>query len=167
MKSLYGMTMVAALGMATVLGFTLRGGSAQVSRVDMASNGAYRDGLYVAKLDEQWGRTAHVRTGRWSTDADRASFLLGYQDGSERLRAASGEDRAGFRQGLNDGAQARRADRPFALRTDLRAGTTAEHRSSDEQNEFALSYADGYQVGYYTEARTLESELNAGQGGNL
>jgi hypothetical protein len=48
---------------------------------DSASNAAYRDGLYQAKLAVQRGDAAHVSTGRWGSDADRTSFAAGYQQG--------------------------------------------------------------------------------------
>lgn len=48
---------------------------------DSATNAAYRDGLYQAKLAVQRGDAAHVATGRWGSDSDRASFAAGYQHG--------------------------------------------------------------------------------------
>jgi len=48
---------------------------------DGASNAAFRDGLYQAKLALQRGSGAHIATGRWRSDQDRASFAAGYQQG--------------------------------------------------------------------------------------
>jgi hypothetical protein len=48
---------------------------------DGASNAAFRDGLYQAKLALQRGSSAHVATGRWRSGEDRASFAAGYQQG--------------------------------------------------------------------------------------
>jgi uncharacterized protein with FMN-binding domain len=39
---------------------------------------AYRDGLYVGKLQAEQGRTARLSTSRWSTERDRAAFANGY-----------------------------------------------------------------------------------------
>lgn len=41
-------------------------------------DGAYRDGLYLGKLDAEHNRTYHVATGRWATAKDRQEFLNGY-----------------------------------------------------------------------------------------
>jgi hypothetical protein len=163
MKSINGMIVVAGVALAAAFGFTGQLRPTQKPDPEMATNGAYRDGLYQAKLDEQFGRRAHVRTGRWSSDADRASFLAGYQQGSDRVRAA-GEEHEAFRQGLNEGTEARRGDRPFALRTNLRSQQSGRPVSREQKAQFELSYADGYQLGYYGEARTFDSEANAGQG---
>jgi hypothetical protein len=43
--------------------------------------GAFRDGLFLARLDVQNGRAPHLATGRWSTSSDRALFVAGYQQG--------------------------------------------------------------------------------------
>jgi hypothetical protein len=48
---------------------------------DSASNAAFRDGLYQAKLALQRGSGVHVATGRWRSEEDRASFAAGYQLG--------------------------------------------------------------------------------------
>ena len=56
-----------------------------VARGDQAAVAAFRDGLYLGKLDSQRGSARHVAIGRWSGVGDRASFAKGYdqayQDG--------------------------------------------------------------------------------------
>jgi len=56
-----------------------------VARGDQAAVAAFRDGLYLGKLDSQRGSARHVAIGRWSGASDRASFAKGYdqayQDG--------------------------------------------------------------------------------------
>jgi hypothetical protein len=47
----------------------------------MATDGAYRDGLYLGKLTAQSGLPPVPPTGRWATERDRASFLAGYRRG--------------------------------------------------------------------------------------
>jgi hypothetical protein len=42
-------------------------------------DGAFRDGLYLGKLNAQDGDEQHIASGRWSTGKDRASFIDGYQ----------------------------------------------------------------------------------------
>jgi hypothetical protein len=48
---------------------------------NQATNGAFRDGLYLGKLAAQGGAEPHVAIGRWTTAEDRASFTAGYQQG--------------------------------------------------------------------------------------
>jgi hypothetical protein len=44
---------------------------------------AFRDGLYLGKLDSDRGNERHVAAGRWSKDVARASFTEGYNRGYE------------------------------------------------------------------------------------
>jgi hypothetical protein len=56
---------------------------------NLNTNAAFRDGLYLGKLDAEQGRTQHVSSARWSRTEDRASFRLGYHQAYEetaRLR---------------------------------------------------------------------------------
>ena len=45
---------------------------------DFATDGGFRDGLYVGRLTAEQGRPSHPPVGRWSTKHDRDSFLAGY-----------------------------------------------------------------------------------------
>jgi hypothetical protein len=45
------------------------------------TNGAFRDGLYLGKLDAQQGRGSHLSVGRWNSANDRAAFIAGYTTG--------------------------------------------------------------------------------------
>jgi len=40
------------------------------------ADAAYRDGSFQAKIDIESGRKPHFSSGRWSTDQDRASFIV-------------------------------------------------------------------------------------------
>ena len=51
------------------------------SDVRLTNDAAYRDGLYLGKLAHAAKRQAHPPIGRWSTEKDRASFAMGYQQG--------------------------------------------------------------------------------------
>jgi hypothetical protein len=42
---------------------------------------AYRDGLYLGKLDSERGDAAHVAAGRWSKASHQAAFGTGYSQG--------------------------------------------------------------------------------------
>ena len=86
----------------------------------------YRGERPEAKMDVDRGRKAHVSSGRWSTDQDRASFIAGYEESFKALMEAksgkaepSAAEVAGYRDGVADGARHRRASQPFQLnRTD-------------------------------------------------
>jgi hypothetical protein len=47
----------------------------------LATDGAFRDGLYVGRLAAEGGRSLRPPIGRWSSERDRASFVAGYQRG--------------------------------------------------------------------------------------
>jgi hypothetical protein len=44
-----------------------------------STDGAFRDGLYLGKLNARDGSEQHIATGRWSTGKNRASFIDGYR----------------------------------------------------------------------------------------
>lgn len=46
--------------------------------IKLAGEAAYRDGLYLGRLDRQNDKAAKAALGRWSTDKDRKLFLKGY-----------------------------------------------------------------------------------------
>jgi hypothetical protein len=54
---------------------------------NMDGDGAFRDGLYLGKLDAESGRKPHLSIGRWNTARDRASFVAGYQQGYRQVQA--------------------------------------------------------------------------------
>lgn len=65
--------------------------SADASR---ETDAAYRDGLYLGRLDGQEGRKVRPSVARWNANQDRASFLFGYQEGyREGQSARIGEHR--------------------------------------------------------------------------
>ena len=47
----------------------------------LAADGAFRDGLYLGKLDRTAKNPMHPAVGRWSTEKDRESFVAGYRQG--------------------------------------------------------------------------------------
>jgi hypothetical protein len=51
------------------------------------ANAAFRDGLYLGKLDAAQNNDRHIAVGRWSTTEDRASFSEGYGLGYEQISA--------------------------------------------------------------------------------
>src|SRR5437868_10052613 len=42
------------------------------------ADAAFRDGLFIGRLDAQSGRQPHLASGRWQSDSDRRSFVTGY-----------------------------------------------------------------------------------------
>jgi hypothetical protein len=53
----------------------------------MATNAAFRDGLYLGGLAAQRGEEPRIAEGRWSSQPDRASFTVGYHQGYDQLIA--------------------------------------------------------------------------------
>lgn len=47
----------------------------------LASDGAFRDGVYLGELARRAHRQMRPPIGRWSTEKDRASFTAGYREG--------------------------------------------------------------------------------------
>jgi hypothetical protein len=46
-----------------------------------AADGAFRDGLYLGKLDRTAKNPMHPAVGRWATEKDRELFVAGYRQG--------------------------------------------------------------------------------------
>ncbi|HEX6823491.1 MAG TPA: hypothetical protein VF123_15645 [Candidatus Sulfotelmatobacter sp.] len=49
--------------------------------VETAGDAAYRDGLFLGKLNRKERSHMLAPVGRWSTEKDRASFVQGYRQG--------------------------------------------------------------------------------------
>ena len=77
------LTCVLAIGCVGTGGLFVRGtlDAANPVEVERATDGAFRDGLYLGKLDRIRGRAAMPARGRWSSEKDRASFARGYRQG--------------------------------------------------------------------------------------
>jgi hypothetical protein len=63
--------------------------SAQSVEAQRATDGAFRDGLYVGRLAAEQGRPLRPQIGRWSNDRDRASFVAGYRRGYDNSAASA------------------------------------------------------------------------------
>jgi hypothetical protein len=46
-----------------------------------AASSAYRDGLYQGQLAASRNVASRIPVGRWSSQADKEAFAIGYQDG--------------------------------------------------------------------------------------
>ena len=61
------------------------GNDAATPKIDAA----FRDGLYLGKLDAEQGRAAHVTSGRWARADDRVSFAVGYRRAFDEVSRAN------------------------------------------------------------------------------
>ena len=81
------MACVLVLGFAGTSGLVFKGMSTKPQiravSVEMAGDAAYRDGVFVGKLNRDGRQHMLVPVGRWSTEKDRASFVQGYRQGLE------------------------------------------------------------------------------------
>ncbi len=77
-----------ALFVMTASAVTLRNGTASTSRPELATNAAYRDGLYLGKFAAQQGNDAHLATARWARSEDRENFATGYQQSYNAVLAS-------------------------------------------------------------------------------
>jgi hypothetical protein len=130
------------------------------------SDAAFRDGIFLGRLDANRNRKPHLACGRWSTDADRRSFVSGYVDAYREKQGSAASGQLGYRQaaeqrgyydGVADGLQQHRESMPF------RASATANYRRADQgytnrggdlnhyQQSYREAYGTGYQQGYYGE----------------
>src|SRR5581483_1988366 len=107
-------------GAACLLGFVKWSGQMAAGHGSAPAivDAAYRDGLYQAQLDVRQKRHAHITVGRWSSTADRASYIAGYQQGflQQSAKAASGANAAqlaGYSDGMADGARDRKTSLHF------------------------------------------------------
>ena len=55
--------------------------TATATELRLNLDGAYRDGLYLGRLDRRRGLPLHPARARWSREADRRLFLKGYHRG--------------------------------------------------------------------------------------
>ena len=81
------MACVLVLGFAGTSGLVFKGMSPKPQiravSVEMAGDAAYRDGLFLGKLNREGRQHMLAPVGRWSTEKDRASFVQGYRQGLE------------------------------------------------------------------------------------
>ncbi len=62
--------------------------SGPTEEAQFASDGAFRDGLYLGKLAAERGQELRPAIGRWSTELDRSMFTAGYHRGYDESLAA-------------------------------------------------------------------------------
>jgi hypothetical protein len=89
--STYAFVLAACLGTTAMLAHSNSQTIANVGEEGRwASDGAFRDGLYLGRLSGEGGQPSRLAIGRWSTDQDRSMFAAGYHRGyTESLAAAA------------------------------------------------------------------------------
>jgi hypothetical protein len=75
----YVMTAILSVGLTLVGEGAMRAPKTRTENVTPLTDGAFRDGLYMARLDIENHREPHISIGRWSSDKDRASYVAGYR----------------------------------------------------------------------------------------
>ena len=135
--------------------------------LESANNAAFRDGLFLGRLDAARGRKPHLTSGRWAGEVDRRSFVAGYLQGYHEARGADTSpqlnfaelvERRGYDDGFADGLRQRLASGPFRafgtehfLRPDPAYFNTADNLERYQQS-YRDAYCTGYQQAYYSEA---------------
>ena len=86
----YVMAIAVCLGTSALLANSRRSiNRSAVLELRWSTDGAFRDGLYLGKLDAERGQPLHPPVGRWSTDQDRSMFAAGYRRGFDESLAAA------------------------------------------------------------------------------
>jgi hypothetical protein len=145
------------------------------------TSAAFRDGVFLARLDAKQGRKPHLVSGRWSTDAHRRLFidayLQAYREMSgdatpEQLESSQPAIKGGYRGGPADGLQQRyesRSFQPTATENYRRAGrgySDSIGPLDQYKQAYREAYCNGYQQAYYSETEQLKplmSKVRAGQ----
>jgi len=143
-----------------------------LSDVSKQTDAAFRDGLFLARLDAEHGRKPHLASGRWSTEADRRSFVSAYlqayreMQGSaaaEQLGSSQPAAQRGYRDGLADGLQQRYESMSFqpAATENYQRADRGYSDSSGGLNQYKEAYREaycnGYQLAYYGETTQIET----------
>jgi len=158
MKRQSSFVLASTLGVAIIL---LVGGSRHwphtvTAGAERNADGAFRDGVFQARLDVRNGRKARIVSGRWNTDQDRASFIAGYEETYGELAdprfakpaTPTAAELAGYRDGKFDGTRDRRAAQPFQM------NKTENYRNEDQY--YRAAYSNGYQEGYYVGTESVD-----------
>ena len=120
---------------------------------EIATNGAFRDGIYLGTLDAKYGKAPHVAWGRWSRDSDRQSFAAGYETAYRQSRAVLSQNKesnpntsGAYRDGLYLGKRDATQNRPEQ---------TATGRWTQQQDKEL--FATGYHQAYLSERARISA----------
>jgi hypothetical protein len=169
---LYALTLTVGIAAAWLVTESAYGPPMRSGNTDPVVDAAFRDGAFEAKIDVQNGRKAHLMSGRWGADRDRALYIAGYRQAYRELTKTSDKgaqptpaERAGYRDGMVDGARHRGASQPFqALKTDNYRSANRGYSDVNADPEkyrqyYRQAYADGYQLGFYSQPDSAELGL--------
>jgi len=79
-----------SLGTTTILAsHRVVAGENQKTDAELATDGAFRDGLYIGRIAAKTGQPLRPPIGRWSNEHDRTSFAAGYSRGYNDVLASS------------------------------------------------------------------------------
>ena len=126
------------------------------------NSAAFRDGMYLAKLDAESGRKPHLMATRWTNSSDRSAFLAGYETVFGRVGNAyasdpkgnSNSELIGFHDGVSDGIQHRQSSRQFQV------DKTENYRRADRGENYRQAYVNGYQQAFYGDQNGMFRELS-------
>lgn len=162
MRSPFALTTGLAAGL--VIGLFARSPQTASRHTNQMLDAAFRDGMFQASLDVGSGRKPHLASGRWNTNADRVTFIVGYEQAYQEAAGtrngkspkADAAEVAGYLDGMADGASDGASSRSFrsektssyltARQDSLPSGTDVARF----QQEYRDAYMNGYQQGYYT-----------------
>ena len=143
-----------------------------LSDVSKQTDAAFRDGLFLARLDAEHGRKPHLTSGRWSTEADRRSFVSAYLQAYREMQGSAAAEQLGssqlaaqrgYRDGITDGLQQRYRSGSF------QANATENYQKADRgysdssgdlseyKQAYREAYCNGYQQAYYRETEKIET----------
>lgn len=162
---LFALTIAISAGAAT----SIFSGSEERGLVNAGArqnSAAFRDGMYLAKLDAESGRKPHLMATRWTNAPDRSAFLAGYESVYGRVGDAYATDHSGtnqensnieligFHDGVSDGMQQRQSSRQFQV------DKTENYRRADRGDSYRQAYVNGYQQAFYGEQNGMFRQLS-------
>lgn len=76
------LTIAVSLGVAAMVASSVKPGAEEHhNNIEQATEGAFRDGLYLGRLSARNGQRFYLCSGRWPRQNDRERFAAGYRQG--------------------------------------------------------------------------------------
>jgi hypothetical protein len=158
----FALAIALSAGAATSI-FTASDDHGVLSLAAQQNSAAFRDGMYLGKLDLENHRKPHLIASRWTDQADRTAFLAGYESAYGNVINAYGVNTAadskaeimGFHDGISDGLQHRQAAKQFQViktenyRRADRGLTMGPVNAGNYQQNYRAAYVNGYQQAFY------------------
>jgi hypothetical protein len=165
--SVYACAIALACGATVLLAAgTVRRSAIKGDQPGVRTDAAFRDGLFLGRLDANGSRKQHLISGRWADDADRRHFVSGYLQayremygpvGAEGFLSSLPGQQTGYRDGIRDGFTDRQESKPSrpSVTENYRRADRLYSADSGDLNQYEQfyreAYCDGYQQGYYRE----------------